>query len=45
MAAPRIHPQLTDEQRERLLDVAAKCPVQRVLEGSASINAALGIRT
>jgi putative redox protein len=38
-------PQLTDEQRERLLDVAVKCPVQRVLEGSASINATLGTRT
>jgi putative redox protein len=26
---------LTDEQRVRLLEVAAKCPVQRVLEGGS----------
>lgn len=38
-------PQLTEEQRERLLDVASKCPVQRVLEGSPSINARLGAAT
>lgn len=35
-------PQLTDEQLERLLDVAAKCPVQRVLESSPSIESTLG---
>ncbi|WP_116813305.1 OsmC family protein [Steroidobacter cummioxidans] len=35
-------PQLTDEQRKRLLDVAARCPVQRVLEGSPLIKAKLG---
>ncbi len=27
-------PDLTDEQREKLIDVAAKCPVQRSLEGT-----------
>lgn len=28
---------LTDEQRIKLIDVAAKCPVHRTLEGAASI--------
>jgi len=30
--------QLTDEQRTRLLNVAAKCPVQRTLEGVPAIT-------
>lgn len=29
---------LTEEQRKRLVDVAAKCPVQRTLEGAPSIT-------
>lgn len=29
---------LTDEQRRRLIDVAAKCPVQRTLEAGAQIT-------
>jgi len=28
---------LTDEQRTRLLDIAARCPVQRTLEGGAAV--------
>src|SRR5688572_3941985 len=31
-------PKLTDEQRASLIDVAAKCPVQRILEGSPTIR-------
>lgn len=31
-------PGLTGEQRARLIDVAAKCPIQRILEGSPLIN-------
>lgn len=31
---------LTDEQRQKLIDVAAKCPVQRTLEGTPSIMTA-----
>lgn len=30
--------QLSDEQREKLIDVAAKCPVQRTLEGKVEIR-------
>lgn len=30
-------PELDEEQREKLLDVAAKCPVQRTLEGTPLI--------
>lgn len=30
--------QLTDEQRKKLIDVAAKCPVQRTLEGKVEIK-------
>lgn len=30
-------PDLTDEQRARLFNIAAKCPVQRVLEGAPTI--------
>jgi putative redox protein len=33
--------QLTDEQRARLLDVAAKCPVQRTIENGAQITSVL----
>lgn len=33
---------LDDAQRARLLDVAAKCPIQRILEGSPAINTKLG---
>ena len=29
---------LSDEQREKLIDVAAKCPVQRTLEGTPRIQ-------
>ncbi|MET0337184.1 MAG: OsmC family protein [Caulobacter sp.] len=35
-------PDLTDEQRKRLLDVAAKCPVQRTLENTPSITTLVG---
>ena len=31
-------PELTDEQRKKLIDVAAKCPVQRTLEGTPLIQ-------
>lgn len=31
-------PQLTDEQRKKLVEIAAKCPVQRTLEGTPSIT-------
>lgn len=31
-------PQLSDEQRARLIDVASKCPIQRVLEGAPVIS-------
>lgn len=33
-----IRGELTERQRARLLDVAGRCPVQRVLEGSPLIN-------
>lgn len=33
--------QLTEEQRERLLDVANKCPLHRVLTGRTRIHTAL----
>ena len=33
---------LDDAQRARLLDVAAKCPIQRILEGVPVINTKLG---
>lgn len=29
---------LTDDQRQKLIDVAAKCPVQRTLEGKVEIK-------
>lgn len=29
---------LTDDQRQKLIDVAAKCPVQRTLEGKVEIR-------
>jgi putative redox protein len=31
-------PQLTDEQRARLIDVAGKCPIQRLMEGMPVIR-------
>ncbi len=31
-------PALTDEQRQKLIEVAGKCPVQRTLEGSPVIT-------
>jgi len=31
-------PELTDDQREKLIEVAAKCPVQRTLEGTPLIT-------
>lgn len=34
--------ELDDAQRRRLLDVAAKCPIQRILEGTPVINTKLG---
>jgi putative redox protein len=33
--------ELTDDQRERLLDVAGKCPVHRSLEGTVEIDKTL----
>ena len=38
-------PQLTREHLNQLIDIAAKCPVQRVLEGSPSIETQLGATT
>lgn len=35
-------PRLDENQRARLMDVATKCPIQRVLEGSPVINARPG---
>lgn len=35
-------PRLTDEQRARLLQVAASCPIQRVLEGAPVISTKAG---
>jgi putative redox protein len=32
---------LTDEQRARLLEIAGKCPIHRVLEGQVSISTRL----
>jgi putative redox protein len=32
--------QLTTEQRQRLIEVGAKCPVQRTLEGTPVIRTA-----
>jgi putative redox protein len=37
-----LGPDLTDDQRARLLDVAGKCPVQRILGGTPSINTRIG---
>jgi len=34
--------ELDGAQRKRLLDVAAKCPIQRILEGAPVINTKLG---
>lgn len=34
--------ELDDAQRTRLLDVAAKCPIQRILEGAPVINTKFG---
>lgn len=33
-------PKLTDEQRARLIDVAGKCPIQRLMEGMPVIKTA-----
>lgn len=32
---------LTDEQRQRLLEIADRCPVSRTLEGNATLNSSL----
>jgi putative redox protein len=34
----KLPPELSDEQRERLLKIAARCPVHQVLVGEASIT-------
>jgi putative redox protein len=34
----RLPPELSDEQRERLLVIAAKCPVHRVLAGETRVS-------
>lgn len=34
----RLPPELSDEQRQRLLRVAAKCPVHKVLVGEATVT-------
>jgi putative redox protein len=34
----RLSPELSDEQRERLLKIAARCPVHKVLAGEASVT-------
>jgi putative redox protein len=36
--ALKLPPELSDEQRRRLLTVAAKCPVHKVLVGEASVT-------
>ena len=35
---------LTDEQRVRLLDIAERCPVQKMLEGTTAVHSALAQR-
>jgi putative redox protein len=36
--ALKLPPQLSEEQRRRLLTIAARCPVHRVLVGEASVT-------
>lgn len=36
-----LHGPLADEQRQRLLEIANKCPIHRVLSGEISIDTAL----
>jgi putative redox protein len=36
--ALKLPPELSDDQRERLLTVAAKCPVHKVLVGRAAVT-------
>jgi len=36
--ALKLPPELDDEQRQRLLKIAAKCPVHKVLVGEASVT-------
>jgi putative redox protein len=36
-----LHGELSAEQRERLLEIAGKCPIHRVLTGEISIDTAL----
>jgi putative redox protein len=38
--ALKLPPELSEEQRQRLLKVAAKCPVHKVLVGEASVTVA-----
>jgi putative redox protein len=38
--ALKLPPELSDEQRQRLLTIAAKCPVHKVLVGEASVTVA-----
>ncbi len=38
--ALKLPPELSEEQRQRLLRVAAKCPVHKVLVGEASVTVA-----
>lgn len=37
----QLHGELTDEQRERLHEIAAKCPVHRILTNPVEINLTL----
>lgn len=37
----RLYGELTDKQRQKLLDIANKCPVHRTLMGQIEINTAL----
>lgn len=41
-ASLRLPPGLSDEQRERLLVVARKCPVHKALAGGAAVSVAHG---
>jgi len=38
--ALKLPPELSDEQRQRLLTIAAKCPVHRILVGAAKVTVA-----
>jgi putative redox protein len=37
-----IEGDLTEEQRQRLLEISGKCPIHRLLQGEVVIETALG---